>query len=429
MDISRVTARFKPGGIGRHISWLMLQSMFEAATMTVATLLAAKWFGPVAWGQLAIVLTGVQLISMIADGFYGAVLKFVSDASARQDPASARIGWHFGWLSILVLFFLSALLGISSFAGYSSDLLPVWIVLAVILATARGWRAVFDGGFRGHQQFRAPAIAGIVCSATMAGAIIALSAVGYRVTAYLAVMAAGTLLNSAWLAMVYRNQILQGRSQVESGHAPDSNDFVRYAMPLAFRGLAAFLFIKVNVWILGDLATKYDTGQFRLADQFITIPTLVLSAVLAAITPRLAQAQLEGHAHLSMMLSKVYGFMLVLTLPLAIFFWWNGPLITWLFPEYGPASEMLRYFAPAMVVQGVGYAASVLLVQGGHPGAAFFLTLFPGIANVAAAYFGFKWNGVFGLTLGTAVVHFITYTATIIVAHRLLRLPFRIRFS
>src|SRR5690606_25792818 len=136
----------------------------------VASFTAAGLFGPVAWGQLGVVLTGVQLISMIGDGFYAAVLKFVADAQARKDPASAAIGWHFGWMAIMILFILALLLGLGAITGYRMELSPARIVLAVVLAAARVWRSVVDGGFRGHQESRVPAVAGSLCSALMAGA-------------------------------------------------------------------------------------------------------------------------------------------------------------------------------------------------------------------------------------------------------------------
>src|SRR5690606_32718888 len=227
---------------------------------------------------------------------------------------------------------------------------------------------------------------------------------GYRVSAYMAVMATGTLANCIWLALVFRKKLLEKANVPRQSLPVSSKEFLKYSLPLAFRGLSAFLFLKINVWILGDLATEYNTGQFRLTDQFLTIPALLLSAVLAAITPRIAAAQMAGHASLSAFLAKTYGLMLAMTLPLALFFWWNAPVIVTIFPEFAPASHMLTYFAPAMAVQGVGYAASVLLVQGGYPGSATLLTVIPGLCNLVAAYTGFRLGGVYGLAIGTAAV-------------------------
>lgn len=411
------------------MSWLFLQSVTEAGTLTVAALLAANWFGPTSWGQLGILLAGVQLISMIGDGFYPTILKYVADARAAGDPAAAFIGWRFTAITFVALTVAAICLGCAAFFFFSSQLAPVWVTLAVVLAAVRGLRTSTDGAFRGLQEFKPSALAGMTSATLMAAGIIAFSAAGYRVSWYLGVMVAGTLFNCIWLALIYRRRFL-GRTSVRiDSRDPSTGHFFQYAYPLALRGLATFLFLKINIWMLGAMASDADAGQFRLTDQFLTIPALVLSSILAAVTPRIAIVQLAGKEQLALFQSKVYGLMLLLTIPVALGFWFNGPVLAVLFPNYGPASEMLRYFAPSIAVMGLGFAASLLPVQCGKPKIAFYITLVSGMVNVAAAYAGFKLYGVSGLAIGTAVVHFLTYTATVVVSHWVFDLPFRIRFS
>lgn len=427
--IEKVTIRFKPGGIGRNMSWLLLHSGTEASALTIAALLAANWFGPAAWGQLGILLTGVQLVSMLGDGLYPAIVKYVADARAADNPAAELIGWRFAWLAVAALSVAAVLLGGTAYLVFPSQLSPVWVLLAVILAAMRGWRTSADGAFRGLQQFRWSAVAGMTCAVLMAVAIIAFSAAGYRVSSYLAVMVVGTLANCIWLAVFYHRKFLRNAAPMLDGNSPSPGNFFRYAFPLALRGLATFLFLKINIWTLGAMASESDAGQFRLTDQFLTVPALILSAVLAAVAPRLASAQVAGKQQLGMFQAKVYGLMLLLTIPVAIFFWFNGVFLRVLFPDFGPAGEMLRYFAPSILIMGMAYAASMLPVQCGKPGIAFSITLISGLANVAAAYAGFKLYGVYGLAIATATIHFLTYAVTIVVTHRVFDIPFRIRFS
>lgn len=240
-------------------------------------------------------------------------------------------------------------------------------------------------------------------------------------------MVAGTVSNCLWLSWAYRRKFITSQ-----GSAPaidfKTSQFFRYSLPLALRGASGFLFLKVNIWMIGWLATEFDAGQFRLVDQFLTIPALILSATLAAVAPRIAESQVHGPSYLSNLVYKVYGFMLLLTVPMAVAIWFNRPLLQLLFPDYMASGTMLMVFAPAMAVQGLGYAASIVLVQGSQPGAAFMITLISGLTNVLAAWVGFRINGVMGLVTATAVVHFLTHTATVIIMHWLFKMPFRVRF-
>lgn len=418
---SNVAERFRPGGIGRHISWLLAHSGIEAATMTVAALVATKWFGPAKFGQLALLLTGVQLIANLGDGLSNTLVKVISDARNKANVNAAALAWRYIWITLAIIICLSLVMGTFLVAVFGDSLTVRWIMLAVGLAIARTWRSAFDGVYRGIREFRVPAIAGIVCTMFMSGSIIALTLYGFGVGSYITVMAVGSAVNCFWLLSAFKGvadyKINPGEGQARS------TEFFRYCIPLTLRAGLAFLFIKVNVWILGWLETDTQmAGQFRLTDQFLTIPALVLSAVLAAVAPRISEAQAKGIEVLSGLVVKVYGFMLLLTFPMALALLLNGPIMQWLFPDYMWASRMLVYFAPSMLVMGLGYTASIALIQGGRPGAAFLITLAAGIANVLAAWLGHRAGGVMGLAAGTAAVHFCTYLLNCVAAHKLLGL-------
>lgn len=424
----RILERFKPGGIGRHISWLLLHSGSEAVTMTLATLLAARWMGPIAWGQLGILLTGAQLVSMVADGFYGTIIKVVSEERARENAGVAQLASRLVWLTTLILLGLSVLVEAATYVWFPDKLQGGWVLAGVLVAASRGWRTAYDGAYRGFQEFSLPALAGIVCTSGTAGAIIALTAAGHGVGAYLTVMAAGLIVNCLWLAAAFYFKVRPRVGGQQTRETPwKIEKFIRYSVPLAWRGAVGFLFLKINIWMLAALSTDFDAGQFRLTDQFLTIPALLLSAVLAAIAPRVPAAALEGREALERLAGRVNGLMLGLSIPLALFFWFNGPILQRIFPSYVLSSEMLAYFAPSMLVMGIGYSASIFLIQGGQPGAAFLITLVSGVANVAFAWLGFRWGGVKGLALGTGVVHFTSYVVTVLVTNRLFRIPFQVR--
>jgi len=426
--VGNLRRRFGHGGIGRQISWLLSQSAVEAMTMTVAALLTARWFGPVALGQLTILLAGVQLVTHVGDGFFPTILKYVSEAKAQDSSTGEWIGWRFSCIALLILIFVACSIGLISNVMYGSQLTPALVILAILLATSRGWRACIDGAYRGIQEFRVPALVGMICTSLMAGCIIGLAAVGYRVSMYIAIMAVGTMINCGVLAWVYRKR-LANESFLSRKSDPSIWQFFKYSFPLVLRGLSAFLFLKINLLLLGRAGDLGDAGQFGLTEKFLTIPALLLSSALSAVAPRIAAAQLGGTLYLEAFLSKVYGLMLLLTLPMALFFWFNKIILTILFPEYGTASDMLAFFAPVMVVMGLGYAASIIPVQGGKPGLAFLISALSGLANMVAAYLGLKLNGVVGLAIGTAAVHFTTYIVWIVVTHRVFHIRFRIRFN
>src|SRR5690606_2798731 len=107
----KTKARFRPGGVGRHISWLLFHSGIEAVTMTIASLVATRYFGPVKFGQLALLLTGVQLIANLGDGLYNSLVKVISDGRAREESGVGYRAWRFLWIALLFIIGMAVLMG------------------------------------------------------------------------------------------------------------------------------------------------------------------------------------------------------------------------------------------------------------------------------------------------------------------------------
>lgn len=405
----------------------MFQSGFEAFAMALVTFLVAYWFKPSLLGQLGMLLAGVQLIVMISDGFPAAIIRFVSGHQAEKDTGAEVLGWNLCWYSLALVSVGAVLMGLVFWAIPIEGMATWWIVLAVLLTIARTGRAIFDSLFRALRHFTLPVLAGTLCTLLLSLAICYFSYRGHRVGYYLGMMVIFTALNTLWLivGLITRHRVTVAPAPLEPRV---KRSFYEFIAPLAMRGAIGFLFLKINIWIIGWLATDTDAGHFRLTDNFLTIPMLLTSSVLSAIAPRIVQVQAQGSEALQAFMSRIYGLMVVLAVPFVTIFLLGHPLVMRFFPDYEQSAVMLLMFVPATAVMGIGYASSVLIIQGGYPAVAFWLTLIPSLANVLLVFAGFALGGTMGLMAATATVHFITYAATTVVAHRLFRIPFRIRF-
>ena len=423
-----VRNRLRPGSIVSHILWVMSQSGVESVVMTVASFLVVRWFGPQLWGQMGILLAGVQLITMMSDGFSSGIIRFVSQGRGDEPESNSMVGWQLAWFTSAIMCAVSIALGMGAWAlsGFSSNF--SLIILAIFLATFRTSRAALDSALRGLRTFDISAVAGIICAVLMAGSIIYFTASGYRIAAYLGVMVLFTAANCVWLGIAFKVRF-GNVSEAFSISRALCREFIVFSFPLVMRGLSGFLAMKVNIWFIGWLATDADAGQFRLADQFLTIPALLFSAILSAIAPRIAKAQLDGNESFTDLFARMNGLMLVVAIPVAVCFLFNGYVINFLFPGFEMASKMLVAYAPSILIMGLCYSSSIVVVQGGKPKAAFWLSFLPSVANVFFVFVGFYMGGVMGLVIGSAILQFATFIAWIVVTHKLFKVPFKLKFK
>lgn len=429
--LSAVQRRLPAGGLGRHISWVMLQSGLETFTMTVAGLLVARWFGEVLLGQLMVILAGVQLITMMADGLYAGIVRQVSGARVEDPVKALKVGWLLIWTTIGLAVLASGVLIGAVLLSQHRYAVVSWLFFAACITVGRVARTSFEAAFRSMGEFRIPALVGGVTIGSGAVIITILAAAGMRVTMYLAVQAAVLAVNSIIIGWLYRRRSRQAGVQ-ESGDLlvrgkPDPRvELIKYTFPLVMRGAVAFLYLKVNIWLILAMASDGDAGQFGFFDRVVTLPRLLMSACLAAFAPRVVPA-LGNRMNLSILTGRIQGIMLMMSVPFSILFLLSPWLILPFFPQYGPACTMLQIYAPVLPLTGLAFAGSVLLMQGGFPKVVMWLSIWASVGNIVLVYLTLRFSGVLESMVMMSFVHAASAGAFILMTYRLLDIRFKIR--
>ena len=419
-------------GMARHLGMMVVQTVVEAGCLTLAVLPIANIFGPVEWGFLGTLLVAVQLLSMIGDGLYASEVRFISESHDVDSAYSAALGWFLFLITLSIAAGLSALALVG--AGLWAETDASQIVLFVLTAAAglsRVAKSSIETVFRARRDFDNPAMAGICSVIPMAITLFVAAALGGRVASYLAILAMFQTANALWLAWVYMSNMSQnGISAVFDGMKHTARGFISYSWPLMARGVVTFGYLKVNLWLIAWLVGTADAGQYRLADQFLTIPALLMSAALASFAPRISVAQKSDDPNQLLRLSaRMYGVMILLSIPFAVGAVFNGIILIPLFPKFAIASQILKWFSIVLLGQGVFFGGSILMVQGGFPVITFLFTLVASIANITFIYFGARSSGLWGTIEAMICVQIVTGVVGVWLAHALLKLPFRVSFK
>lgn len=418
--------QFMPaGGMGRQIGWVMIQAGVETGLMTIAVFLTARLFGDVLLGQLGVFLAGVQLITMMGDGLYPGIIRQVSGEHSTNQQRATKMGWILCWTTICLGLGVTCVLGIAAIGIGGTFGTISWVLLAAAIAVLRVARTSFESAFRAMGEFKWPCIAGATSIGAGAVLIVILAIQGYRVSMYLSVQAGALLLNSIILAILFARMLRRTGAASLTIDEDIRKDFLSYTAPLVTRGVVSFLYLKVNIWLIWMMASDADAGQFRLVDQMLTLPRLVMSAALAAFAPRITP-NITDPIRLGQITGKIQGVMLALSLPCSLLFIASPIVLLPLFPQFEPACRMLQYYAPVLPITGLAFAASILLTYGGFPKTVLWVSVGASIANVAGVYCGLYWNGVFGAMIAMSIIHGITGLVMISLAYRLLKLRFLI---
>lgn len=417
-----------PGRFGRHLSYNLIQTGVEVGALTLVSLVVARIYGPHLFGILALVLSGAQWISMVVDGFIIAQMRAVAEEATRQIEAAARVGWRCVGGALGLSLALSLLLVLGVFL-WRLELLTDWwpeIAAAVFVAVSRLGKYAIEAAFRGLRNFAIPALWACLLAPLQAAALIVLAMKGYGPFWYLMVMGGFQTLNMGLLALSYARQYF--RAPAEPAQATLASVFA-YAVPLLPRGALGYFHFKVNTVILAAFFGEAAAGHFGLAERVLLVPLLLYGVIVNAVSPRVAALKATGDEEgLRAMTHRTYGLVLAVSFPLAAAFLLNGLVIRPLFPQYTDATEMVQWLGWCLPLLGLSYVATgAILVQGGHPKAALWVSLATGVVNVAAVWLGARFGGPVLAVAGGSLAQIAASIAGIIVTHRLLNLPFRLR--
>lgn len=425
-----IRENLRPGRFGRSLSLSLMQSLIETGCLTLAVLVVARLFGPELFGRLGLYLIGVQFVSVLADGLLASQVKSVSEKIPSGLGAAARVGWQgaFSITGAATLLTLLLFLVIAAIRPARLELELPLLLIAAAAAVTRVAKSTMEAACRGLHSFGPPLKVGSTVAVAQAATLIGAAALGYRVAAYLAIMTGFQMINALGLALIFRRRYQPQSSVSGPDGRADLAQMFGYSVPLLLRSLVTFLSLRANVVLIACFSTERDVGNYRLAEQFLNLIMLVVGAMLAPFAPKVAELSGRGEKErLQTLTSRVHGALLVFGLAAALVFFFNAPLVTRLFPEYGEASRMITVLTLLPLSFALSYPLSIVLVQGGKAPVAFWISVGGGLLNLALVALLARTHGGLGAVWGTMTAHLTIGLATIVAVKTLFGLKIRPR--
>ncbi len=429
--LGRLWALLGPGRFGRHVGLSVAQIGLETAFRTVAVIVLAPLLGPEMFGRFAVILAGISLLQMLAEGFWSSLTKHVPERRVVDERLGLRVAW---WASIashvlclgLTLLVLGALYLFQNEYARANQL-DLWLAAAGAFFLAA--RCSVEAALRGLKNFSLATAGSAIFIFLQSAAMILVAMRGYRVTALLVILAATGAAHFLAITAAFYWRFLRGGALAGPIPWEAVREVLLYARYLVLRGFVYFFFLRVNVILVRSLAGETQAGYFALAERFFLAPMLVIGGFVNALAPRVTERRRLGdQAAVQRLIERSYGILLLLMAPFVVIFLGSSPIVRWLFPAYIPAIPALWALAPALVFKALGgLSNSALLIQGGFARAAFRTTLLSAVLNVTGLWlFAGRWGAV-GAACSTMLAHSLSAVLVLWLAHRNCKVRFAIR--
>ncbi len=280
--------------------------------------------------------------------------------------------------------------GISLF--FSALLVPLSAFIAlrrkVLIAFRRPFQSIIP------DELLLPALVIAVCL------IVGVSDAQSTLSIYLALLTLVTLVSGGLAQRAYQAEIPRAKPEYRL------RKWMSLALPMAFSGVSQIMVNRLDIVILGVIATPSEVGVYAAATRFASLLAFGLGAVAVVVPPMLAAAYTSGSRsdfQAVMRKSSLFsGSIAVFTgLPLLL---WPQYLLGLFGAGYASASDLLRVLAVGQIVSAIAGPVGFALLLSGAARRFILYQLFAGMLGVMAYVIVYPIFGMHGVAVVTSIM-------------------------
>lgn len=265
----------------RNMGWLTMERLIQLGTSAIVTILVARHYGPIGFGDLNLVIASVSLMYPFTDFAQGILVR---DLILRAEDESRIIG------SALVISGVAATVGcitcITIWATRSGTLIGGMFLLygtAVLLRPGFVLDLWFQSKLWSNRAVSARVAAFVAAAAFRLGVVVF---GGSLWVLSIGVLIETSLTTGLYLWLAGRRGLLIGRIRASRGEV---RRLLRDCYPLALGGLSIALYTRVDQIMLAGLGSQREVGLYSAAVKLVEIPYFLGTVVSSSFLPGLSR--------------------------------------------------------------------------------------------------------------------------------------------
>jgi O-antigen/teichoic acid export membrane protein len=415
-------------GVARSSGLALATQVTSAAFTSVLVIYLVRRLGPFDYGTFALALGIGNLVVLPADlGISASTARFVAEHRTDHDAVASLVRSGFRLKLIVASAVTGALLLIAPLIadayGHPGLTSPLrGIAIALLGQSVIGFfAATFSATRRVAAGLRVVAAEG----AMETGASIALVAVGAGATGAAFGRAAGYVFGALCACVVARRLYGPLRPSLRRSPAPPASRIGRYAAALVMIDGAFALFQQVDVLVIGGVLGAAAVGRYSAPLRLIVLLHYPGLSVASGVAPRVARGP-DGAPAIATLAAALRALLLLQCLIVGPVLAWSGPISHLLLgSRYGESAQVLRAFAPFILLTGLAPLASMAVDYVGEARKRIPIAITTLAVNLAIDLVLIPRIGIVGGAIGTDVAYLIYVPGHLWICHRAIGLPLR----
>lgn len=296
-----------------NMSWLMISQIITSVLAFVWTILMAIYLGPSDYGIFGTAVSISSLFGVFASfGTFTYIVRAISTDFEHEDK---YLNNTLGLKIFLSFFYLTLIFLVLMLLGWQRYVIGICLLFAFEYLI-KTFHDVLFASFQAHEQMKYQAITNIIINVLT---FIFILVVIFTNFGLIGISFAYILANV--IALVYA--IYAIRAHIIKPHLAFDfsfyKDLIKAGIPFALTGLFYTIYYSIDIVMITQFTTTYETGLYNSAYKLISVLTLFYTIYTAVVFPVMSKL-FEGEKDLlNLSFVKSMKYLSLVTIPIAVF--------------------------------------------------------------------------------------------------------------
>ncbi|WP_405268833.1 flippase [Methanobrevibacter sp.] len=403
-----------------NMSWLMVSQILTSVFAFVWTILTARYLGPSDYGIFGTAVSFSTIFGVFATfGIFTYLVRAISTDFENEDK---YLNNTLSLKIFLAIFYLAIVVLAALFLGWNRYVIGICLLFAFEYLI-KTYHDVFFSSFQAHEKIKYQAITNIIINSLTLIFIILVIVTDYGL---LGIAFAYILAN--FIALLYaiyaiRKHIIKPRLTFDFRFY---KVLIKAGIPFALTGLFYTIYYSIDIVMITQFASTYDTGLYNSAYKLISVLALfytIYSAVIFPVMSKLFQGEKDM---LNLSFVKSIKYLSLVTIPIAVFTSFYGYQIIAIYgAEFGEAGGVLQILIWTVCFLFINGACSLVLNASHEEYSVTKIYSIAAVFNVILNLFMIPKYSVYGASVATVLSEILILILELYMIRKIGQLPDR----
>lgn len=403
-----------------NMSWLVISQLIASVCAFIWTILIAKYLGPSEFGIMGTAISIASTFVFLADfGISTYIIRAISTDMEHEEKYLNN--------SITLKFFLAILYFIITFLSLLILGWDNYIILICLLfsceSVIKTFQDVLFASFRAHEEMKYQAYVNIFINVSLLITIITISCTDFGL---IGVALAYIIINL--IALGYDLYLI--RKNIIKPHLSINTMFFKHlikaGIPFATISVLYTIYYSIDIIMLTQFSSTYDTGLYNSAYKLISVLTLFYTVYTSVIFPVMSKLFKNEKKLMKVSFIKSIKYLLLATIPIAVFIFFYGyDIINIYGSEFVEASGVLKILIWTVCFLFVNGACTLILNASHEEYSVTKIYLAAAVFNVALNLVLIPKYSLYGASASTILSEILIFVLEMYMIRKIGQLPNR----